>query len=188
MTLSRRVILANQQGIFFLNGHIIKHIVMRTDLKRRDFVTRCFKAGVSGCALLYGTPVFAQDQVTHLQKSDLISLTYCGFKCTSKCTLYRATMENDNELRKKAFEEFKMKEKYNIDYNPENVFCYGCKTKDKPLSINVNACTTRKCAIEKGYDCCIECKGLTACDKELWKSFPQFKEKVIEMQKSYFGT
>jgi len=56
---------------------------------------------------------------------------------------------------------------------------------DKPLNINVNACTVRKCAVEKGLDCCIECNGLTACDKELWKSFPQFKEKVIEMQKSY---
>ena len=28
----------------------------------------------------------------------------------------------------------------------------------------------RKCATVKGYDCCIECKELSACDKELWKN------------------
>lgn len=161
---------------------------MRNEIKRRDFVTNIFKAGVTGCAFIYGNSVFAQDQVKHVQKSDLKSLTYCGFKCTNKCTLYRATLENDNELKKKAYLEFKMKEKYSIDYDPEKVFCNGCKPKDKPLSINVNACTVRKCVIEKGYECCIECKGLTSCDKELWKSFPQFKENVIEMQKSYIGT
>jgi hypothetical protein len=40
----------------------------------------------------------------------------------------------------------------------------------------------------KGYECCIECKELTACDKELWKNYPQFKEKVLAIQKTYFGT
>jgi hypothetical protein len=51
----------------------------------------------------------------------------------------------------------------------------------------VKACTVRKCATGKGYDCCIECKELTACDKELWKNFPKFKERVIEAQKNFFG-
>ena len=94
-------------------------------------------------------------------------------------------IENNTELKKKAYEEFKMKEKYNIEFDQDKVFCYGCKPKDKPLSINVSACTVRKCVTEKGYDCCIECNGLTSCDKELWKSFPQFKEKVIDMQKRH---
>jgi len=165
----------------------MKTMLMKTELKRRDFVTKCFKAGVAGCALFYSKSLWAKDQVKQLQKTDLKSLTYCGFKCTVQCTLYKATIENNDELRKKAYEEFKWKEKFSLDYDPEKVFCFGCKPKDKPLSINVKACEVRKCAIEKRYDCCIECNGLTACDKELWKSFPQFKEKVLEMQKSYSG-
>jgi hypothetical protein len=120
-----------------------------------------------------------------LKKADLKGLTFCGFKCTTQCTLYRATIENNPELKKKAYEEFKMKEKYNVDFDQDKIFCYGCKPNDKPLSINVNQCAVRKCAIGKNFDCCIECSGLAACDKELWKSFPQFKEKVIEMQKNY---
>ena len=158
---------------------------MKTEIKRRDFVTKCFKAGVTGCALLYGNSILAGESLEQDQKPDLKSLTYCGFKCTVQCTLYRATIENNNELKKKAYEEFKMKEKYNVDFDADKIFCFGCKPKDKPLSINVNACTVRKCTIEKGYDCCIECKDLISCDKELWKNFPQFKEKVIEMQKNY---
>ena len=76
---------------------------MKTELKRRDFVTKCFKAGVAGCALVYGNSLLAQDPVKQqLKKADLKGLTYCGFKCTNQCTLYRATMENSNELKKES--------------------------------------------------------------------------------------
>jgi hypothetical protein len=64
-------------------------MLMETGIKRRDFVTKCFKAGVTGCALLYGNSILALDPVTQVKKSDLKSLTYCGFKCTAECTLYR---------------------------------------------------------------------------------------------------
>jgi hypothetical protein len=159
---------------------------MKTELKRRDFVAKCFKAGVTCCALAYGNSLLALDpEKQQLEKADLKGITYCGFKCTTQCTLYRATIENNIELRKKAYEEFKWKEKFNADFDPEKVFCYGCKPNDKPLSLNVNQCTVRKCAIAKSYDCCIECKELAKCDKELWKSYPQFKEKVIDAQKRY---
>jgi len=162
---------------------------MKTDLKRRDFVSNCFKAGITCCVLVNSNALLAQDPgKQQAQKPDPKSLNYCGYKCSPECRLYKATTENNNELRKKAYEEFKMKEKYKIDFDPDKVFCYGCKAKDKPQSIVLSSCTVRKCAIEKGYECCIECNGLTACDKELWKSFPQFKEKIIEMQKSYLSS
>jgi hypothetical protein len=161
---------------------------MKTELKRRDFVTKCFKAGVTGCALFYDNSLLALDPVKQLQKSDLKTLTFCGYKCSDECTLYKATMANSPELKKKAYEEFKWKEKFNLDFDAGKIFCYGCKPRDKPLSINVNACTIRKCAVEKSYECCIECKDLAACDKELWKNYPQFKEKVIEAQKKYLNT
>jgi hypothetical protein len=158
---------------------------MKTEIKRREFVGKFLKAGTAGCALVYGNSLLAVTPQDQIKKSDLKSLTYCGFKCSNDCTLYKATIENNPELKKKAYEEFKWKEKFNVDYNADKVFCWGCKPKDKPLSINVTACAVRKCTIEKGYECCIECKGLAACDKELWKNFPQFKLKVIEAQKIY---
>jgi hypothetical protein len=161
---------------------------MKTELKRREFVTTCFKAGVACCAIGYGNSLQAQDPAKQeVKKPDPKSLNYCGFKCTTECTLYKASLENNVELKKKAYAEFKIKEKYGIDFDPDKIFCFGCKEKNKPLSVIVSPCTVRKCAIEKGYECCIECNGLAACDKELWKSFPQFKENVIKMQKIYQG-
>jgi len=159
---------------------------MKTELKRRDFVGKCFKAGVTCGALVYGNSLLAHDPgKKQAQKPDPKSLTYCGFRCSFQCTLYKATLENNTELKKKAYEEFKMKEKYNIDFDPDKVFCFGCKTKDKPLSINLTSCTVRKCATDKSIECCFQCDELTACDKELWKNYPKFKEQVLEMQKSY---
>jgi hypothetical protein len=157
---------------------------MRTELKRRDFISKCFNASVTCCALLYGNSLFAQDPFK-LKKEDLKGLTYCCYKCTSECPTYKATIENNPELKKKAYEDAKWKEKYGIDFDPDTFFCFGCKPADKPLSINLKACTVRQCVIEKGYDCCIECNRLTACDKKLWKSYPEFKEKVMEFQKIY---
>jgi hypothetical protein len=158
---------------------------MKTELKRRDFVTKCFMAGIGCCAFAYGNSLNAQDPV---QKPDLKSLAFCGLKCSPECILYKASLENDIPGKKKAYEEFRVKERYNLDFDPDKIFCFTCKGKDKPLSPVTKSCTVRKCAIEKGYDCCIECPGLTICDKELWKSFPKFWQKVIEMQKGYLST
>lgn len=154
---------------------------MKPDLKRREFLTHCLKAGVSSCALMYSPQIFAQTE----GKPDPKKLNFCGYTCSLECTMYKGTVENNIELKQKAYKDFKIKEKFGIDFDPDKVFCWGCKVEDKPISTAVKSCTVRKCVIEKGYDCCIQCAGLSACDKELWSNFPQFKNKVIEMQKKY---
>jgi hypothetical protein len=159
-------------------------MIMKTDVKRREFISKCFKAGAAGCALLYGNSLFGQETIK-LKKSDLKGLTYCCYKCTIECPTYKATIENSTEQKKKVYENAKWKEKYGIEFDPEKVFCFGCKVTDKPLGINVKACTVRKCAIEKGYDCCVECNGLAECDKKLWQDYPDFKKIVIGVQKNY---
>lgn len=156
---------------------------MKRDFKRRDFINTCFKAGITCCTL--ASTINLSGNIRQDAKPDPKSLNYCGYKCPSDCPLLKGTLENNTELKKKGYEAFKFKEKYGIDFDPEKVFCYGCKIKDKPLSIPVKSCTVRSCAIAKGYECCIQCDGLTACDKELWKSFPTFKEQVIDMQKKF---
>lgn len=159
---------------------------MKRDFKRRDFVNTCFKAGIACCTVTCGAKLSANDNVFRQDvKPDPKSLNYCGYKCPKDCPLLKGTLENNVELKKKAYEAFKFKEKYAMEFDPEKVFCYGCKIKDKPISVPVKACTVRSCVIEKGYDCCIQCDVLTKCDKELWKSFPEFKKQVIDMQKKY---
>ena len=159
---------------------------MRTEFKRREFLAACVQAGVACCALSLGPGAFAQDPVSDQKKKpDPTTLEYCGYKCPADCPLKKGTAEKNTELLKKGYTEFKLKEKYDIEFDPEKVFCYGCKTKDKPLSITVKSCTVRKCVIEKGYECCIQCSGLATCEKELWSTFPTFKEHVIALQKEY---
>jgi hypothetical protein len=161
---------------------------MKTELKRRDFVTTCFKAGIACCALSYGNSLTGQDPLQDQKvKPDPKKLEYCGYKCPADCPLKKGTLENNLELKKKAYEAFKFKEKYGVDFDADKVFCYGCKVQDKPLGLNVKACTVRTCVIGKGYDCCIQCEGLAKCDKELWTSFPDFRKAVIEMQKRYLS-
>jgi hypothetical protein len=162
---------------------------MKTELKRRDFISTCFKAGVTCCALSYGTKLAGMNtSINQDVKPDPKNLEYCGYKCPPDCPLKKGTLENNIELKKQAYSDFKFKEKYNIDFDPEKVFCHGCKIKDKPLSLPVKSCTVRKCVIDKGYDACIQCNELAGCDKELWKNFPKFKEAVVEMQKKYKAT
>jgi len=159
---------------------------MKTDFKRRDFIATCFKAGLTCCALSCGASLAGQDPAKGQDaKPDPKNLEYCGYKCPGDCSLKKGTLENNVELKKKAYADFKFREKYGIEFDPDKVFCYGCKTEDKPLSMPVNACTVRKCVIEKGYECCIQCEQLPKCDKELWTNFPKHKDNVIEMQRRY---
>jgi len=159
---------------------------MKTNFQRRGFISTCLKAGVTCCALSYSAALAAQGFVRNGdEKPDPDDLEYCGYKCPADCTLKKGTLENNIELKKKAYADFKFREKYGLEFDPEKVFCYGCKVSGKPSGMPVKSCTVRSCVIEKGYDCCIQCDGLANCNKELWTNFPKFKDHVIEMQKQY---
>jgi hypothetical protein len=162
---------------------------MKTEFRRRDFIATCFKAGAIGCAMSFCPALAAQDLLKNQDgKPDPKKLEFCGYKCPADCTLKKGTLENNIELKKKAYAEFKFREKYGTNFDPEKVFCYGCKSAgNKPISMPVKACKVRKCVIDKGYESCIQCDRLAKCDKELWANFPKFRDTVIEMQKKYKG-
>jgi hypothetical protein len=165
---------------------IINKKAMKKEIKRRDFVATCMKAGAACCALSYGATLSAISPARRQdEKPDPKKLDYCGYICPPDCPMLKATLENNIELKKKAYVDFKFKEKYGVEFDADKVFCYGCKPKDKPLGLAVTSCTVRKCAIGKGYDCCIQCDGIATCDKELWTNYPSFRERVIDMQKKY---
>jgi hypothetical protein len=157
---------------------------MKKEIRRREFLSGCFKAGAA-CFLVAGSGDLLAMETYQDKKPNPKDFEYCGFKCPATCTLKKATLENNTEMKKKAYAEFRLKEKYNLEFDPDKVFCYGCKVKDKPLGPPVTNCKVRQCVIDKKLECCIECNDLAKCDKELWKEFPDFRKNVIELQKKY---
>jgi hypothetical protein len=159
---------------------------MKTNQSRREFLSKSSKlgliCGVFACCpkvLTYGR-LWGDDTIPDPKK-----LNYCGYVCPDDCKMKMATLKDDVEMKKEVYTLWRIEEKYGIEFDPEKLFCFGCKSEGKPLGLVVEKCTVRKCAIEKGYDCCIECNDLTECDKEIWKTFPDFHNAVIEMQKKY---
>jgi hypothetical protein len=156
-------------------------------VNRRVFVTTTAKAGFTLCGLCLCSPIssFAGDDASPDEPIDLADRCFCGYKCPEQCTFLKATLSDDLEGKSKAWEEWKIEERFGIAFDPEQAFCYGCKTMDKPKGIVLARCTVRDCAIDKGQECCIDCDELAACDKDLWSRFPEFKKQVIEAQKRY---
>jgi len=161
---------------------------MIKSLKRREFLIKGSRAGIACCAMFMGAQRLTYGNRMQLKDDGPIdpkALNYCGYKCPADCKFLQASVKNDSELKKQAYQTWKIKEKYNIDFDPETSFCFGCKNKEKAEGVVLKNCTVRQCAISKGIDCCIECKELNECKKDLWSQFPDFKQQVIQMQKQY---
>jgi hypothetical protein len=159
-----------------------------TKNSRRNFLKSACALGIGCCAIgisrinALGAD-YLKDEVPDPEK-----LNYCGYTCPADCEMYIASIDNDIEKKKLAYEHWKIKEHYNIDFDADKIFCFQCKNTEKADGVIIKNCQVRKCAIEKGLKCCIECNNLSQCDKELWKTFPDFYKSVIEMQKKYLAS
>lgn len=161
---------------------------MKSKLPRRDFLARCSIAGLTGCGLLVSSKLSALDHLAGYTKGQEINpkeLMYCSYKCPDDCLFLKGSIDNDIELKKQAYEQWKIKERFNIEFDEKKIFCYGCKAENKPEGVVLVNCTVRSCAISKEHDCCIECLELEDCDKDLWTRFPDFKKYVIRLQEKY---
>jgi hypothetical protein len=161
---------------------------MTKQIKRREFLIKGSCAGIACCALLMNAKTLALGSWPKPADEEPVDpkvLNYCGYACPADCKFLVASQKNDPELKKEAYTIWKIKEKYNIDFDPETIFCFGCKNTEKPEGVVLKNCTVRTCARSKGLDCCIECGELKECTKELWSQFPDFRLAVIEMQKKY---
>jgi len=158
---------------------------MENKQTRRHFLVQGSQAGISCCLLLCGSKVLAMPASSE-DLPDLKELTYCGYKCSMECVLFKGTLNDDVELKKQAYKEWGMKERFGVEFKAEQIFCHGCKNDEKSEGPVVKNCTVRACAKEKEHECCIQCKKLADCEEDLWMRFPQFREKVLEMQKEYF--
>jgi hypothetical protein len=152
---------------------------------RRQFITNASKLAITCCALAACPRLSGARWLPDEETPDPEKLNYCGYQCPADCKMLKGTLENNNELKEEAFREWGLEERLGMAFDPEKVICYGCKAEDKPLGIVIENCTVRKCALDKGLECCIECDLLASCGQDLWQRFPDFHQYVIELQKKY---
>jgi hypothetical protein len=157
---------------------------MNSKLKRREFIKKSSKWCMGGCLLL-SAPASFTIQSRDGEPIDPELLCYCGYQCPEDCHFLVATLQDDPELKEEVFEEWELEKRYGLKFDPQKIFCFKCKPGENPEGPVLNHCTVRTCAIGKGYQACIQCDQLQACDKELWTRFPQFHEAVVEIQKKY---
>ena len=154
---------------------------MKAKTTRRLFIK---KSTALSCTLLVSGKLlafsFPEDQIPNPKE-----INYCGYKCPENCQFLEASVKNDTELKKKAYDTWKIKERYGVDFDEKTTFCFGCKNEEKPAGVVMTNCTVRSCAIEKKLDSCIQCNKLETCNKDLWSRFPDFHKTVIKMRKVY---
>ena len=89
-------------------------------------------------------------------------IAYCGLDC-EKCEARLATINNDNELRKKVAE--KWSKLNNITITPEMINCEGCRIDGKKTVFCDKLCQIRQCAMNKKYETCGDCVEMKTCTK-----------------------
>ena len=87
------------------------------------------------------------------------SIAYCGLDCFN-CLAYKATIANDDDMRRKTAEEWS--QQFQSDIKPEDINCLGCKS-EKVFS-HCNTCQIRACNLEHSLDNCAECDSF-GCEK-----------------------
>jgi hypothetical protein len=148
-------------------------MIMESQKSRRGFLKDCVKMGGTCCALLACHGLLpAEEALQNPKPIDMAQLSYCGIPCVKICPLYKATQDNDVEMKKVLYERQEMKTKFGFDFDPDKVVCYTCKPGDKPKKPGMDTCPVRRCALANGVETCVQCANLDACDKEYWKKWP----------------
>ena len=124
---------------------------MNKKLNRRDFISQTTKACI-GCCALMASPSLLANAFQDGEKIDPKKLNYCSYQCPENCSWLKGSTNNDIELKKKGYQDWKVKERMGLEFDAENMFCFGCRNDEKPDGLILKNCTVRSCVIEKGYD------------------------------------
>lgn len=131
---------------------------------RREFMKTCLYSA-AGCFCLASSARAKEEKADSFRH-----LAYCGADCTY-CDAYKATVNNDDALRKTVAKRWKM--------NPEQINCHGCKAGKSPFD-----CAAKKCAIEKGESLCALCDVFPECSKDIWLKYPSIRKNAQELRDS----
>lgn len=88
-------------------------------------------------------------------------VAFCGIVC-SECPTYRATQNNDNEVKARIAEQWS--QQYQHPFKPEDINCYGCLSVGKTQIGYCKVCEIRKCGSDKNITNCAYCVEYS-CDK-----------------------
>jgi hypothetical protein len=84
----------------------------------------------------------------------------CGLDC-SACDARIATLTNDNELRARTAESWKVQ--FNApDITPEMINCTGCREAGAKFS-HCYECEIRNCVKSKDFETCADCAEMESC-------------------------
>jgi hypothetical protein len=166
---------------------------MSPSLLRREFLRLCGQFGVAcacGCVAVRLAAEEAKPAPPAAPKKlpELKTRAYCGLICGDWCELWKATQANDAAAKEKVYQQWKWKEKFGVEFTPEQVFCHGCKAPGKPENVAHARCTVLKCSVERGLDSCLQCRKLADCAKDLWKNYPDFRKQMVKLQQDYAAT
>ena len=89
-------------------------------------------------------------------------IAYCGLDC-EKCDARLATVNDDDELRKKTAELWS--ELNNAEITPEMINCLGCRTDGIKTPYCESLCPIRQCALSRRYVTCGDCQDMEGCEK-----------------------
>ncbi|MGN0807864.1 MAG: DUF3795 domain-containing protein [Candidatus Coproplasma sp.] len=84
----------------------------------------------------------------------------CGLDC-SVCEARKATLNNDDELRRKVAQ--KWSELNGVTITAEMINCVGCRAEGVKTPFCESLCPIRRCVNDKGYSTCGDCKDMEAC-------------------------
>ena len=130
--------------------------------------------GLAGCC----KHLCSKKESTAEDEIDYSRYAYCCINC-NECSLYKATIKNDEAARMEVAKEWDAVKRPN--FKLEDFYCYGCKD-DRSLGAVVKGCAVRKCVVKKGFATCAQCSDFEACDKKLWQDFPQIRDSVRKMK------
>ncbi len=105
-------------------------------------------------------------------------MSYCGLLC-NECGAYRATVNDNNELRAQIAEEWGRM--YDAGIKPGDINCLGCRS-----GVNFGycgMCQVRACNLERQLNNCAECDSYT-CDnlEEILKHAPEIRARLDRLR------
>ena len=94
--------------------------------------------------------------ITREEKKKIMNkfTAYCGLNCET-CEARLATVNNDNELRKKVAVEWSKLNQ--VEILPEMINCEGCRMDGVKTPFCDSLCQIRQCAMSQKVETCISC-------------------------------